>query len=486
MMNTKKIGVGALLGLTYTMGVIAQQHPNVIVIMTDEHVFRTLGCYRETLPDSLAYPWGPGIAVKTPNLDKIAKQGAIYTRYYASSPVSSPSRASFFTGRYPNEVGVPLNGCGLRHDAVTFGKVLKDHGYSTSYVGKWHLADDIPMPGWNPTPTFGFDYTQYMFNSYHQKWYQLSPDGDQKKIIRHNSYNPKAGEKWIPATRFLTDRALEVLERDKDKPFCLVLNIPDPHSPDIAIPPYDKMFTHFKFQHPVTMDQNVENRPKWALGELDNEMTDFNAEKLANYFGMVADVDNQVGRVLAFLKKNKLEKNTIILFTADHGELNYEHHRINKGLPFESSARIPYVIRYPKVIRAGKVIATPSVNVNFAPTLLGLMGFPNELHEAQGIDESDELRSKALKVKSKRTIYETSTFSWTMATDGRYKLVVSTIDKPWLFDLQKDPYELINFYNDSAYRETSKQMKQEMIHLMKKYKEPRLNWYNKLQLEDPE
>ena len=448
-----------------------KKQPNLIVIMTDEHSYLTLGCYRQFLPDEQVYRWGANAAPKTPNIDRLAKEGAIYTSYYASSPVSSPSRASFFTGCYPERMGVALNGCGLRHDAITFGQVLKDKGYSTTYIGKWHMADNEPIPGWQPTPSFGFDDNTYMFNTAHQKYYIVGDDP--KEIVPTNKSKKVPGKEVVAVTPFLTDKAIDVIKRDHEKPFCLILNIPDPHSPDIAVPPYDTMYEDMEYQAPKTMFQKMEDRPMWARFELDNEMNDdFSKKVMINYFGMCTDIDDNIGRVMKALKKYGIDKNTIVMFTSDHGDLNFEHHRINKGLPYETSARIPMIVRYPDGIRKGKVISTPTVNIDAMPTMLALMG-AKQVPGMDGTADAQALTSRSKKVHTDRIVYVTSTFNWVMATDGRYKLVLSTNDSPWLYDLEKDPLEMGNCYEDAAYADIAAEMMTALRAQMKQYGESR-------------
>lgn len=118
----------------------ARQKPNLLIIQTDEHNFRTLGCYRDLLPKEQAFVWREEAKVETPNLDALAKGGAICTHFYASSPVCTPSHASFQSGLYPIAAGAPINGMAMDPNLTTFAEVLRRSGYHTAYVGKWHLA----------------------------------------------------------------------------------------------------------------------------------------------------------------------------------------------------------------------------------------------------------------------------------------------------------------------------------------------------------
>ena len=141
---------------------------NVLVIQTDEHNFRTLGCYRELMPEEQAFVWGKGVKVDTPNIDWIASNGAICDRYYATSPVCTPSRAALISGLYPQNAGAISNNIPLKDSVVTFAEVLKRRGYATGYAVKWHLEGDA-KPGWKPAKNFGFSDNRFMFNRGHWK-----------------------------------------------------------------------------------------------------------------------------------------------------------------------------------------------------------------------------------------------------------------------------------------------------------------------------
>ena len=115
--------------------------PNLVVVMTDEHNIRTLGCYRDVLSEDQAFIWGKDVKVDTPNIDTLAKQSALFTQFYSTSPVCTPSRGVFLSGLYPNTTGTPQNHLPYYDDVVTFGDVLEKEGYATSYIGKWHLGE---------------------------------------------------------------------------------------------------------------------------------------------------------------------------------------------------------------------------------------------------------------------------------------------------------------------------------------------------------
>ena len=201
----------------------ATDKPNLVVIVTDEHNFRTLGCYRALLPKDQAFVWGDGVAVETPHLDSIAKSGAICDRFYAASPVCTPSRAAFFSGRYPQNTGADSNDHPLHDDVVTFAEVLRRHGYATGYAGKWHL-DGNAKPGWSPARKFGFEDNRYMFNRGHYKQLEDTPAGPAVKARNkdnHPTYDVSGADAQSFTTDFLADKTVAFIQAHRDRPSVL-------------------------------------------------------------------------------------------------------------------------------------------------------------------------------------------------------------------------------------------------------------------------
>jgi uncharacterized sulfatase len=457
------------------------KQPNLLIIHTDEHNFRTLGCYRDLMSDDQSFVWGKGVKVDTPHLDSLARDGAIATSYYAASPVCTPSRASLVSGQYPVHTGSPVNDMPLNDDLVTFAEVLRREGYSTSYVGKWHLDGDA-KPGFAPARKFGFDDNRYMINRGH--WKILEQSGNTANFV--GSFNEKNNQYKFDindadessfTTDFLCDRTLEIIERDKTKPFCVMLSIPDPHGPNHVRKPYDTMFSDLHFENPRTMDAATEDSvPGWiSLKGKNSAEKGLKQEQMQWYFGMVKCIDDNIGKMLTYLKSQGLDKNTIVVFTSDHGDLMGEHKKHNKGNPYEASARIPFLIRWPDHIPAGKVVRSAQSNVDFAPMALSMMGVTNGLPDFHGKDTAADYLSKDKTVDDDRIVYITNAASkWVAAVDQRYKLVLSTMDDPWLFDLNKDPDELINFYTNPEYKEIAEKLQNELVNQMEKYGEPAL------------
>tara|TARA_B100000809_G_scaffold237914_1_gene258223 strand:+ start:12779 stop:14989 length:2211 start_codon:yes stop_codon:yes gene_type:complete len=476
-MYTKYLLAISSLLLTFHSSKVKAQgttQPNLIIFLTDEHNLRTIGCYRETMSDEQAFQWGVNTFVTTPNIDKLATEGALCTQYYAASPVCTPSRASLISGFYPIATGSDKNDLPMLDNIVTFAETLKQNGYATSYVGKWHLDGDA-KPGFAPSRKFGFADNRYMFNRGHWKGFTGRNEtftylGDFNPASNSYSFDTNTATDESFSTDYLFNRSLEIIERDKNEPFCLLLSIPDPHGNDKVRAPYDTMYTHMNFENPRTLHQEDGTLPNWNTQ--DGNLT-INQNNMAQYWGMVKCIDDNIGRVLDYLETTELDKNTIVIFTSDHGDLLGEHGKLNKGLPYETSAKIPFIIRYPEKIKAGKKIHTAFTNVDFTPTILNLMEATGLESEYHGIDSSEAFLNDASEVDETRITYITNAANkWVAAVDGRHKLVLSPSDSPWLFDLQEDPDELINFYADENHATIANTLEATLKEMLKTYEDP--------------
>jgi len=435
----------------------ADPPPNLLVIHTDEHNFRTLGCYRELLSEEQALMWGDAV-VTTPHVDWLAEHGAICTSFYATTPVCSPSRGAFVSGWYPQNTPVVTNNIPMVDRVVTFAEVLRRAGYATGYAGKWHL-DGTGKPQWAPQRKFGFDELQQ------------TPEGPRVKARGGGrpSYAVQGADAESFTTDFLADRTVEFIESHRTGPFCYMVSFPDPHGPDTVRPPFDTMFQDQTYRAPRTFNKPTEGLPSW--GRPDGKFLG-----MAAYYGMVKCIDENVGKILEALRSAGVMERTVVVFTADHGDLRGEHHRQNKGVPYEGSARIPFVIYYPGKIAPGTVIDEALGCVDFPPTILGLLGCRSDLRP-EGRDAS------ALFLTGKPPVDWTDvTFvrgtgevpGWLAAVSDRYKLVYSTRDDPWLFDLEEDPDELVNRFRDPACRETVRELSRQLAAYGARCKDPRM------------
>ena len=451
----------------------SSKKPNLLIIQCDELNFRTIGSYRDTLSDEQAFMWGKKMVVDTPHIDSLAAEGTLCTKFYAATPVCSPSRSSFISGRFPQNTGVPINDLPIEDSIVTFAHLLGDAGYATGYAGKWHLDGD-GKPQWDPQRNFGFEDNRYMFNRGHWKQFEDTENGPQVKARDEKgkpTYSVEGADEESFATDWLSNKAIDFIEEHKSEPFCYMLAIPDPHGPDTVRAPYDTMLDDSDSEMPRTFDKSAKDVPSWA------EPADKCNYKMAAYLGMMKCIDDNVGRILGALRERSLIDDTIVIFTADHGDLRGEHHRQNKGVPLEASAKVPFIIRYPKKIAASRRIDNVLNTVDFQPTILSMMGIKTSGNE-EGRDASQILTTgKVPKGWSDVTFMRSTgvigaTNGWVAAVTPRHKLILSDKDEPWLLDLDEDPDELTNFVHDEKQRATARDLAKEIEAYGKRHNDP--------------
>ncbi len=446
--------------------------PNLLIIQTDEHNFRTLGCYREQLSHEQAFVWGDGNNVETPNIDFLAKNGVLFTKFYAATPVCSPSRGSLVSGMYPQHTGVPQNDLPLNDGLVTYSEILQKNGYKTGFIGKWHL-DGKGKPQWTPERKFGFADNKYMYNRGH--WKKIEETANGPKVAATNakgnpSYDLDGADEKSFTTDFLTNRSIEFIEKNRKHPFSLYLSFPDPHGPDRVRTPYSEMYTGMDFKAPPTYNVKPDDAPGWAKPAKNASLNH------AQYFGMIKCIDDNIGRIINSLRENNLLDKTIVIFTSDHGDLRAEHHRHNKGNPFETSAKVPFIIYYPTKIPAGTVVGNALNTVDFAPTILSFLGqkVPAQM---EGRDFSDLLINPQNQNSFEDITFMRSTGlpgkgSWVAAVTSRYKLILSKNDVPWLIDMKADPNELINYAGDAANAAVVKELAKKLNEYAQKHSDP--------------
>ncbi len=468
--------------LSYTLVLDAQarsqeasKRPNLLIIQTDEHNFRTLGCYRRTLKTEQSLVWGPDAVVETPNIDWLAEHGALCTRFYATTPVCSPSRSSFVSGQYPQNTPVVSNNIPMADGIVTFAEILGQHGYACGYAGKWHL-DGTGKPQWEPKRRFGFADNRYMFNRGHWKQLEDTPNGPRVAARNKNdkpTYSIEGANEQNFTTDFLTNKTIDFIKSHKDQSFCYMVGYPDPHGPNTVRAPYDEMFNHIKFETPRTADKPDGDLPTWGK----KAKSTISDKGLAKYFGMVKCIDDNVGRVLDTLRQLNLLDNTIVVFTADHGDLCGEHSRDNKGVPYEASAKIPLVLYCSAKVPAGTLVHEALSSVDFLPTVLSLMEIPTA-GEEEGRDASALFKTGQAPSDWQDVAFFRGTGgsdkNWLAAATRRYKVVYSPKDNPWLFDLEGDPDELTNYYQDASYKNIVRHLAQSLLDYGQRYRDARV------------
>ncbi len=479
-----------------------QIRPNIIFIMSDDHAYQAISAY------------GHGLN-QTPNIDRIAKEGAIFTRACVTNSICAPSRAVMLTGKHSFVNGKVDNVFPFDWNQDNFAKQLQKSGYQTAMIGKIHL-DGLPQ---------GFDYSNVL------------PGQGQY-------YNPDFIENGVKkrypgyVTTLTTQFALDWLDkkRDKTKPFCLLYHQKAPHrnwlpeekyldlyeDQDFPLPQNffddysgrgtaahtqemgivkEMMWGHdMKFENdPYTgqptnfmpdikrMDdkqreawQNAYNKRNEEFLKLKPEGKDLAKWKylryLRDYLKCIKSVDDGVGELLNYLDKNGLTENTIVIYTSDQGFYLGEHGWFDKRFMYEESFRTPLVMRYPKEIKPGTNIGKLVQNLDFAPTFLDYAGvsIPKEM---QGESFRKLVAGKAGEWRDAvyYTYYEYPGVHavkrhYGVATE-RYKLIhfYYDVDEWEMYDLQKDPQEMKSVYNDPAYAKVQQELHARLTELRKKY-----------------
>ncbi len=308
------------------------QKPNIVIVFTDDQGYQDLGCFGS--PD-----------IKTPNLDKMAKEGLVLTDFYAAQAVCSASRAGLLTGCYPNRVGVhnalmPDAKVGLSPEETTLAEMLKANGYKTAIFGKWHLGDN---PKFMPNNQ-GFD--EYFGIPYSGDMWPYHPQ--QGTVFHFGPLELYENEKVIDTltdqsmlTTQITERSIDFIKKNKNNPFFLYVAHPQPHVP---------LYVSDKFK-----------------GKSERGL----------YGDVIMEIDWSVGQIIKTLKELGIEKNTLVIFTSDNGPwLSYGDHagsayplREGKGTTWEGGQREPTVVYFPGKINKGSVISTAMMNIDILPTI---------------------------------------------------------------------------------------------------------------------
>lgn len=414
------------------------KRPNVVFILVDDLGYGDLANYGHPV-------------VKTPNIDNLAKQGMKFTQFYSASPLCSPSRAAFLTGRTPFRTGIKSwipegQGIYLHKQEKTLANVLKENGYQTFITGKWHLNAGLNLSNNPQPPDAGFD-----------KWVALHafPIPNTKNPTNFYDNGKPVGAINGFAGDYAVDKAIEYLDaRDKNKPFFLYLPLVEVHgviaSPDRFLKQYSKYTNQPNPQPLINTIEGV-------------DPTGFTARGPGEYYAHVAYMDYVVGRMLQYLKKMKLDENTIVVFASDNGPVtnqwrySYELNlygstgdlRGRKADLYEGGIRVPAMIRYPNHVKAGTISDEPLHGYDLMPTLLNLLNLPIPTDRIiDGQDFSPILKNQPLKRnKPLFWAYETrfaddpEGFVYA-ARDGDWKIITDeAVEKAMLFNLKNDLYE---------------------------------------------
>ncbi|HPD57490.1 MAG TPA: sulfatase [Smithellaceae bacterium] len=426
----KIAGTAALMGL---IGPIipealaaAEKKPNILFILTDDHRYDAFSC--------MGHP-----VVKTPNLDRIANEGANFKNAFVTTSLCSPSRASFLTGQYAHTHGVVTNHTMWDDNNVTFMELIKKAGYDTAFIGKWHMpGDKLPnLRGVDEFITFTKEGGQGV--------YYDCP------LIINGVETPRPG-KYI--TDDLTDFAIKFIEKKKRNPFCLYLS---------------HKAAHFGFRPPQHMRTLYKGQDLHMPPESDTWVTLTNNNIFVgaplpmnnlyrNYLRVITSVDEQVGRLLNTLERMGELDDTVIIYAGDNGHLFGERGLYDKRNAYEESIRIPFFIRYPKLTRQAGKRDQMILNIDLAPTLLDIIGarIPSTM---QGESIVPYLKSPLLEGRDAFLYEHFPVFPIPIpgiaAVRTKHYKYIEYQKGTWddqLFDLKNDPRELKNIIKTDAGR----------------------------------
>jgi len=378
---------------------------------------------------------------RTPSLDKLAADGVRFTTAVSTCPVCSPYRASLLTGQYPLTHGVFLNDVPLGTNAVSLAQAFGTAGYRTGYIGKWHV-DGPDRSSFIPRERRqGFEFWRVLECTHAYNRSPYFADDNVKRTWPGYDADAQTAE----AQRYIR-------EQSKRGPFLLVLSWGPPHNPyETAPEKYRVLFDSSK----LALRPNVPAANAAAA-----------RKDLAGYYAHCAALDDCLGRLRETLRETGIERDTILVFTSDHGDMLGSHGEQRKQRPYDEAIRVPFILHWPALDAAPRVITTPLGPPDIMPTLLGLCGveIPKTV---EGHDFSGQIRGGAAPDDAALIACYTPFGEWTRAKGGReYRGVrtarhtyVRTLDGPWLlFDNEADPYQLKNLCNDPVVADAQRQL----------------------------
>ncbi len=428
-----------------TASAAAQEGWNIVSVVTDDQAHWSIGAYgnRES---------------RTPNMDRLAREGARFLNAFTATPVCSPSRATFLTGLYGTQVGItdwiaPVEsdaGLGLPPETTTWPEVLQRYGYTTALLGKWHLGT---KPDFHPT--------RHGFNNFYGFL-----GGGNTPMNPTLEVNGKETKLQGPLPDLLIDEALRFVEVNRSKSFGLLVHFRAPHLPYGPVPDEDAaVFKDLDPTIPKVAGIDANQVKKWTR----------------DYYASIHSVDRNLGRLLARLDDLDLARRTIVLFTSDHG-YNIGHHGIHtKGNGvwiaggvsgpkrpnmWDNSIRVPLLVRWPGVVKPGREIAEPVSNIDTFASVLGMLGIaiPDTVHQ-EGLNFTPLLRGHKVPwrdaIFGQYDLHNGGQANMRMIRTSQWKLVrrnfANQLDE--LYDLEKDPDELTNLFGRPAVRDTQDRLR---------------------------
>ena len=487
------IGLGIL--LLFQAGFLPEKQvftppdkPNILFIMSDDHAAHAISAYQGRLAE----------LAPTPNIDRLAHEGILFENAFCTNSICVPSRATLMTGEYSHTNGIRTLQGQLEPARQHLANRIRQAGYTTAMVGKWHLGAEPSFDYYCVLPGQGSYFNPIMNESTQGAW----PDN----VKRFSGYDSKHSSDVV------TDISLDWLKnRDKSKPFFLMHHFKAPHDNFENAERYDWLFEDRDIPEPESLwkQPNYGSEATKGTGTsiskrnqrrnmghhmfVDPNLSEPNYTRkayqryLKKYLRTVRGVDDNIGRLLAYLEETGELNNTIIVYTSDQGFMLGEHDYIDKRWMYEESLRVPFLVRYPAFIEPGKRSDAIINNVDFAPTLLALAGAkapatmegqsflpilkgntPTNWKTAtyyrywMHMTHHDNPAHYGIRTKDYKLI-----FFYGLPLDARGALKTPTQPGWELYDLRNDPHEMTNVYEDPAYATVVRDLKQQLLILKK-------------------
>ncbi len=481
--------------LISAIGSAQQKKKNLLFIITDQQQYKAMSIAGNPV-------------LKTPNLDRLAKEGAFFKNAYTPVAVCGPARSSILTGMIAEHTGVNTNDKTYYYDeepvmtTPTFDEILTENGYHCEYYGKWHAMTNHANIYRNPKQytkdgDYIFDhggqnkiYMDYLnkvypqpelkeeefYDTFVKRAYKPNPldsyYGESYEDVKKDEKNRRSqpdqhGELMVPAehsfTAYQAKEAIKAITRLKDTTFSITLSLHMPHAPMTPTQPYHGMYPVEEMQPPVSIHDDMENSPyenaNGRLGLPEYSEEDKIKHMISNYYGLITEIDNWIGEVLATLDKNNLLENTLVIFVSDHGEMLGAHGLREKNVFYEESSHIPLIIRLPEEIKEGKIVDGYISTVDLFSTILDYLdikkNYPSdgtslrELIEGRETDHGDYVVTE--------WDYRGPVAPNYMVVKDGWKLMIpytkesSVINA--LYDLNTDPHEMNNLLGKNPERE---------------------------------
>ncbi|MDF3129791.1 sulfatase-like hydrolase/transferase [Kiritimatiellaeota bacterium B1221] len=447
-----------------------ESRPNILLLFTDQQRWDTLaaaGC-----------PW-----MQTPNLDRLAARGTLFTQAFCNSPLCMPSRQSMLSGRYPASAGCTENGVEMREDMPHAATILGAAGYHTANIGKLHFKNHSHRDHRDPHPSYGFDtllisdepgmyedpYSTWLksrglddirtwkLESFPGRGHDFRISGPSRKVT---DPIPFEGPDDASHSSWVAQETCQFLSQHVNDPFFCIAGFFAPHSP---VNPPQKWLDAYRDTEVPLPEMNDSEREN--LGLSDEEWISIRRA----YYALVSHVDEELGRILDHLDNLGLTENTLVVFTSDHGDHLGDHGKIHKGPPgLDSCAHVPMIVsppgsmEVPRGIRCNELVEL----VDFLPTCLDFARIPcppflqGKSLKPLVMDSGDEVFQRNSVFIEWRRAYEDG---WKAVRTHEAWYARSRGGEEMLFDLREDPHQLTNVVEDPSYRDLWDQMRREML-----------------------